>query len=563
MVTRIFTILKKEIGGLHEAAFLLAFFALSSQFLALIRDRLLAHTFGAGSTLDIYYAAFRVPDFLYTSIASFVSLTVLIPFLSRYLTETSEDSLKAAREFLGSVFSLFLYVILAVSAAAFLLMPKLAPFIAPGFSADQTAQLILLSRVLLLSPIILGVSNLFGSITQVFKRFFVYALAPVLYNVGIIAGIIFFYPRFGLVGLAGGVILGALFHLFVQWPVVAESGIRPPLTARVNFGAVWEVITLSLPRTVTLSASYFALIVLVAMASTVHSGSVSVFNFAFNLQSVPLSIIGVSYSLAAFPTLASFFSRGQRDEFAEHIVTALRHVIFWSLPVMALFIVLRAQIVRVILGSGSFSWTDTRLVAAALSLFVVSLVAQGAVLLLVRGFYAAGETKVPLLVNLTCSLLIILLAIVSRSLFEHTLSFRYFMESLLRVEGLRGTGVLMLPLAYSLGLIINALALWLFFERRHIISSPGALSRTSFEGFAAAVCLGFISYLFLNVFANFFNINTFAGIFFQGLFAAVFGVVFGVVLLKLLKSRELEDITAALRSRFWKTEVIPAEMGEL
>ncbi len=563
MVNGIIEILKKEVGGLHEAAFLLGFFALASQILALARDRILAHTFGAGATLDVYYAAFRVPDIIFISVASFVSITVLIPFLSRYLSNDDEVSRKRARDFLSGVFSIFMMAIIAVSILAFFAMPVLAPLIAPGFSDSQLSDMIFLSRILLLSPILLGVSNLLGSVTQMFKKFFVYALSPVLYNVGIILGVVFFYPLFGLPGLAIGVVLGAFIHMLIQVPAVIESGLLPRFSFRVDMQAIRGVILLSLPRTITLSSSHLSLIVLIALASTIYHGSISIFNFAFNLQSVPLSIIGVSYSLAAFPTLAGFFSRGERDKFSEHIVTAMRHIIFWSLPVTGLFIVLRAQIIRVILGTGSFSWSDTKLTAAALAVFSVSILAQSAVLLLVRGFYAAGETKIPLLVNVASSAFVIVSSFGLTYAFEQFLPFRYFMESLLRVDGLGGTAILMLPLSYSFGMIINAIALWIFFKSRHISAKAYSLSRVMFESFAATILIGFSSYQFLNIFDNIFDINTFFGILLQGVFSGVLGIILGIILLKLLKSKELEDIRAALHKRFWKTDVIAPEMGEL
>lgn len=559
----IINILKKEISGLHEAAFLLGFFALASQILALFRDRVLAHTFGASGTLDVYYAAFRIPDFIFITIASFVSITVLIPFLSEHLSLGGALSHENAREFLSTVFSVFIVAIVAVSVIVFFTMPILAPIVAPGFSEAQLTNMTMLSRILLLSPILLGLSNLLGSVTQIFKRFFVYSLSPVLYNLGIIMGVVFFYPVFGLSGLALGVILGAIFHVLIQVPVVMENGIFPRFSFNFDMDVIRRVVALSIPRTITLSASHFSLIVIIALASTIYNGSISIFNFAFNLQSVPLSIIGVSYSLAAFPTLAGLFSRGERDKFAEHIVVSLRHIIFWSLPIMGLFIVLRAQIVRVILGSGSFSWSDTKLTAAALALFSISILAQGIVILLVRGFYAAGETKVPLLVNVVLSLLTIGFSFGLLYLFENILSFRYFMESLLRVDGIKGTAILMLPLAYSLGSIINAFALWIFFEGKYVGGIPRALSRATFEGFAAAVLVGFVAYLSLTVFGKVFDINTFIGIFTQGFLAGLIGIIFGVFLLKLLQSRELADVRQALHERFWKAEVIVPEVGEL
>ncbi|MBT4894909.1 oligosaccharide flippase family protein, partial [bacterium] len=395
MVRRIFNLIHKEINGLHEAAYLLGAFALLSQILALFRDRLLAHFFGAGAVLDTYYAAFRLPDIIFVAIASIVSVYVLIPFLA----EKSSISKLKEKEFINTIFSAFFLIIITVSVIAFIFAPWLMKLFFPGLvDTAQFADLILLTRVLLLQPIFLGISNLFASITQIHRKFVLYALSPVLYNVGIIIGIVFFYPSFGFMGLGLGVVLGAVLHLAIQIPFIVKNKFLPKITLSIvgtRFNDVKKVIFLSLPRTLALSAHQISLLFLISFASLMASGSIAVFNLSFNLQSVPLTIIGVSYSVAAFPTLAKMFSNGQKKDFLEQVLTASKHIIFWSFPAIVLFIILRAQIVRVILGSGEFDWADTRLTAAALALFAVSIAAQGLVLLFVRGYYAAGNTKKP------------------------------------------------------------------------------------------------------------------------------------------------------------------------
>ena len=126
------------------------------------------------------------------------------------------------------------------------------------------------------------------------------------------------------------------------------------------------------------------------------------------------------------------------DEFKAHLKSAARAIIFWSLPVTFLFIVVRAQIVRVILGSGNFSWDDTRLVAASLAIFSVSIIAQSMIALLSRSYYAKGDTRRPFAINLGCSILIIILSFAFTYLFEHILLFRFFIESLLKVSDIPG-----------------------------------------------------------------------------------------------------------------------------
>ena len=398
MVKRFLELLRFEVDGLHKAAYLLAFSSFLSQILALLRDRLLAHSFGADRTLDLYYAAFRIPDFLLATLGSMVSISVLIPFL----IERAATGEKESRRLFQEVFTVFSWCCVAFSTILFFLIPFLIPSLFPGFSSAEGQATVTLSRILLLSPFFFGLSNLFASIVQIHQKFFIYALSPLLYNLGIIAGILFLYPLFGLPGLALGVVCGAFFHMIIQLPTIVRHGYLPRLVYIERWQEVKKVALLSLPRTLALSTSQLVLIFLTALASLGREGSIAVFSLAFNLQSAPLIIFGVSYATAAFPTLSKYFSEGNRVKFLEQMSTAVRHILFWTLPAIALLIVLRAQVVRLVLGSGNFSWTDTRLSAACLALFAFSLAAQSLVLLFMRGYYASGNTNRPLIINM-CS----------------------------------------------------------------------------------------------------------------------------------------------------------------
>jgi len=169
MVNKVLNILSREFSGLHQAAFLLGTFALLSQVLALVRDRIFAHSFGASATLDVYYAAFRIPDLLFAGVASLVSVTVLIPFLVKKIEGNRND----AKKFLSDIFTSFLSFIAIISVILFFAIPWLSSILFPGFSSAQQSSLVALTRILLFSPIILGLSNLFGSVTQTFRKFFI------------------------------------------------------------------------------------------------------------------------------------------------------------------------------------------------------------------------------------------------------------------------------------------------------------------------------------------------------------------------------------------------------
>ena len=199
-----------------------------------------------------------------------------------------------------------------------------------------------------------------------------------------------------------------------------------------------EVLILSVPRTLALASTQISLVALIAMASFLVSGSITVFTFAFNLQSVPLTIIGVSYAVAAFPTLSRLHARGAKDEFLQYVEAALRHMIFWAIPATIFMIVMRAQIVRIILGAGQFNWDATRLTAAALALFVISLAAQSITLLIARTYYAIGNTKKPLYYGIADITVSIVSGFLLLALFRENTFVREFVEALLRVEDVAG-----------------------------------------------------------------------------------------------------------------------------
>lgn len=552
---KILSFFKKEYVNVNQAALLLGSFALISQILGLFRDRLIAHSIGPSPLLDAYYTAFRIPDLIFISIASLASITVLIPFIFEKMD--GEKVSEQARKFLNDIFTVFLFTIVSVSVVVFILMPYLVTYIAPGFTLPMQEKVIELSRIMLLSPIFLGLSNLFGSITQLFRKFFIYALSPIFYNLSIIVGILLFYPVWGIYGLAYGIVLGAFMHFLIQALSSLHSGFALRISFKVDFKDIKKVVLVSLPRTLGLSCNNIALILIVSFASYLTSGSISIFNLSLNLQSVPLGIIGLSYAVAAFPMLTKFFSSGKIEEFNAHLTSAARAIIFWSLPVTFLFIVLRAQIVRVILGSGSFSWENTRLVAASLAIFSVSIMAQGLIALFARAYYAVGNTRRPLVVNFVSSVSIVIFSFLFLHLFNSIPSFKFFIESVLKVSGINGTEVLMLPLAYSTGTIINFILLYISLKI-DFMKKQQFISKTFFQSLSASFFIGTVSYVSLNILSPVFGTVTFWGVFLQGFISGVIGILVGVLVLYLLGSCELKELLKTLKTKFWRARVLPS-----
>jgi putative peptidoglycan lipid II flippase len=555
MVRSFLSVIGREVRGMHEAAYLLAAFALGSQFLALIRDHLLAARFGASHTLDLYYAAFRVPDFLFATVASLLSLYALLPVLSR-LEQKSEGHMIA---FLRQALWLFFVGMGVISLGVFICMPQILSLVAPGLVGEN---FVMLARILLLQPIFLGASNILASLTQMRQRFFLYSISPLLYNIGIIFGIVVLYPSVGVAGLGWGVVFGALLHMLIQLPFFASESAERPMPLPELIREFMAVLALSVPRTLALAATQITSLVLVAMASFLAQGSITVFMFAYNLQAVPLTIIGVSYSVAAFPTLARLHAKGEASEFARYIDTALRHIFFWSIPATVFIIVLRAQLVRVILGAGAFDWGATRLTAAALALFIISLAAQSVTLLIARAYYAAGNTKKPLYWGIVDVVISVASSVVLLSIFQQSPFLRSFVESMLRVADVPGTTVLMLSLGYALGSIAEFAVGYVFFLRDFKLSHF-KMGRLVYQSFAASVIGGACTYAVLALTGVAGEVNTTIGLLLQGAIAGLLGLTVGAFILTALGNVELTEAAVALRQRITRSSATALEATEV
>ncbi len=558
MVRRVFSLVYKEVRGLHQAAYILALFAFGSQILAIVRDRLLAHTFGAGAELDLYYAAFRIPDLLFVLFASVLSIYVLLPFVNK---ATEENGDKAGSEVLSQVFSLFLIVYSVVALMLIISAPLYTEHIFPGLG-DDSLTLVTMMQIMLLQPFLLGISTLCGVVTQMNHRFVLYALSPLLYNFGIILGIVYLFPIFGLNGLAYGVVLGAFGHLLIQVPFVFKSNFSFRPILNINWKLICSILAVSIPRALTLSVNQIVLLVFVSMATLMTAGSVSTFQFAFNLQSVPLAIIGMSYSVAAFPTLSSMYAKSDKAGFNRQLITAMRHIIFWSLPIIGLVIVLRAQIVRVLLGSGEFDWSDTRLTAALLAIFVFSLFAQAILLLLVRAFYAGGKTVTPLLIALVSASFSIISAFYFRDLFATSVEFQNYINGVFRLIDVPGTEVIVLAIAFVIGQLLQLFILMIVSVGTFSIDYS-SLKILFVQAFFASIVGVFFSYCTLTFIVGGVNQDTFLGVALQGLVAGVVGLSAVIGVYYFFHSQELHEIHKSFRARIFKTDVIEPEEGVL
>ncbi len=526
----------RPVRDLHQAAYLLAALTIASQVLALLRDRTFANTFGAGQVLDLYYAAFRVPDLVFALVSSLVSAYVLIPRITGMDREVTRRLLSESASFLFGFGGL-------ICAVLAFFMPQFLAFLYPSFTiSPYHSEFVLLARILLLQPILLGLSGVFSSVTQVHRRFTLFALSPVLYNLGIILGTIFLYPIWGLPGIGVGVVVGALAYLAVNIPVIIEAGVMPRLVLP-TFSLMTSLVRDSIPRSLALGVGSFTMLALTALASRIATGSVSVLTFASNLEAVPLALIGSSYAVAAFPALSEASALEKRDEFTRILSSSARHIILWSFVALGLVAVLRAHIVRVILGTGAFDWNATRLTAALLVILAVGLVAQGLVLLFSRALYAVRQSWRPFFYQLVGGALTLILAVTFLRM--GNTEFSSSLAVFLRVGDVHGTGILFLALAATLGQIF--LAMLSLIALRNIV--PGlarSLVRPCLDGAIAALAGGAAAYTTLVFEGGIAPLTTLVAVFTEGLVAGIVGLAASALALYLMENEEFRIVTNAL-----------------
>ncbi len=516
------------VAGLHQAAYLLAGLTLASQLLALLRDRTFAATFGAGEALDLYYAAFRVPDLVFAVVSSLVSAYILIPRLTAATREDTQRLLSETTTFLVMGGG-------AICAVLAWYMPAFLSILYPDLMLGSGSEsFVMLGRMLLIQPILLGLSGIFGSVTQVHRRFFLFALSPVLYNLGIIMGTMYLYPRWGLVGIGTGVLVGALAYLMVNIPVLLEQGVFPRLQAP-RLRTLLPIVRDSVPRSLALGVGSVTLLVLTALASRMGTGSVSVLTLASNLEAVPLALIGASYAVAAFPALSAASALEDRKEFSRILSTSARHMVVWSLVALGLIVVLRAHLVRVILGTGAFGWAATRLTAALLAVLAIGLAAEALKLLFSRALYAARQSWWPLVYQVVAGGATVALALYFLSLPREALLAP--LAALLRVGDLADSSVLLLALASVIGQLV-VIALSLVALRTIAPGLTTSLMRPCVDGTLAAGVGALAAYAVLAFLGGLAPLSTLAQVLAQGLSAGVAGLSAAGAALYLVRNKE-------------------------
>jgi putative peptidoglycan lipid II flippase len=381
-----------------RAAGLVMALYVASRALGLLREMVISHQFGTGGDLDAYLAAFRLPDILFQIIAGGALASAFIPTYAGYLTRGDE---KGGWRLASSIINLVLVLTTVLAALALALAPWLVQkVIAPGFDPARQALTVQLMRLMLITPVVFGVSGVVMGILNARQHFLLPALAPMVYNLGIIAGAILLAPTMGARGLAVGVVAGAIGHLLVQIPGLVRQGMRYLPVLGIHDPGVHEVGRLMLPRAVGLGAVQLNFLVNTILASGLVAGSLSALNYAWLLMLLPQGVFAQAVATAAFPTFSAQAARGERDAMRSTLAATLRAVLYLALPAAVGLIVLREPLVALVFQRGEFTSESTQMVAWALALFALGLPAHSVVEIVVRAFYAMHDTRTPVAIGI-------------------------------------------------------------------------------------------------------------------------------------------------------------------
>lgn len=549
---------KKILGGIFNnrtesiasAAILIGAASLASRVLGMVRQRLLVGTFGVGDRLDAYFAAFQVPDFAFNLLILATLSVAFIPVFCEYLNRDKNQAWRIA----NSVLNLTIIVMGLLSFGLFLLAPYFVKLVSPGFLGEKYQLTVGLTRILILSPWLFAISSVFSSILNSFKSFTLVAIAPLLYNLGIIFGILFLTPIWGIYGVAIGVILGALLHILIQIPGAKKFGFFWQAVVDFKNKGVREIAKLILPRMLSFDVSQISQLIGTIIASTLLGGSVAIFSLVYNIEAVPVGIFAISFVVSVFPALSHHIARQDRQRFSKDFSYTARQIIFFLVPLMIMSYIFRAQVIRLIIGTRNLSWDETRLAAGVLAIFALSFLSQGISPLLNRSFFALKNSIIPFLASFVSIGVNIAATYLFLNLLTHDGTFVRVIVSFLKLEGISDVRVLALPIGFSLASFFNMAVLGLILRKFFGRLDGKKIVLTFLKYSLAGLVSGMVGYAGLYFIEPFLNTHTFFGVLLQLLFATSIATAAFVLASLFLKSEEMINLIITLRRRVFKTE---------
>lgn len=525
-------------GDILSAGFIIMGLSMLSGVFGLVRDRLLAGSF-TPDLVGIYFASFVIPDNIFQIIVLSATGAAFIPVFTKYKREGSQW------EFVNALFHLSLALFLFIMFLVFIFVEPLSSILVPGIQKEDPRHidlLVNLTRIILAGQVFFVFSYLSTGILQSYHRFIIPALGSVFYNLGIICGILFLAPAFGMYGVAIGIIFGALLHFIIQLPSLIRVGFSYRFPANLFHPGVKEIAHLMVPRALSIAIERLKFTIDTVLASLISLASITYFNFALHVAVFPVSLIAAAIAQAALPFFAKSLAEGNHEEFRKHLMLSLTHILFLLAPFSVLLIVFHTPVVRLVFGGPLFSWEATVLTARTLAILCIALIAQGASNVLARAFYALLDTKTPLIMTLISTAISIVLSII----------FVFFLS----------LDVRFLAVSTALGAFINASTLFILLEKKigGLISS--AFLKTMSKIFAISVVVGILAYAMLKLLEKYFNTIYTVELLLFTLLVTLISVVLYVFLSFVLDLEEYKELfvlfkkAANVRKRFVKEVLV-------
>lgn len=450
--------LEKQQNSILSAATIITVFNIISALSGIIRNRVFISVFydtavASKDALDALYVAFQIPDMIFQLVVFGAMSAAFVPVFIQYKREDEQAAFK-----LTSVLMTILLGIFALISVVIYIFAEPITRLRTGhqFTPEQIVIVVQLTRVMLLGQFFLAVSSFLGSMLNAYQRFIAPALAPVLYNLGIIATVYLFAPQLGIYSAGVGVVVGAFIHMLVQIPLASRLGFKYRPSLDIKHSGVMSILKLTPPRIMAVSVSEVRDLLLGFFATSIGNSSMLIMQLTLNIMTAPIRFFGVPISQAALPFLSEEVAKNDQQKFRELIVQSLHQIAFFILPASVLVLILRVPIVRLLFGTANLPWGTTVLTGKAVAIIAVSIAAQGLVQLLIRAFYALKDTRTPLFV-----------AIADIAL--------YMVLSAINVFWLHG-GVLGLAMATSITALFELGLILYFLDRRiHCFSTKAFL----------------------------------------------------------------------------------------
>jgi putative peptidoglycan lipid II flippase len=378
--------------ALARAGITVTLLFLVARILGYLRYVVIAAAVPDPAQLDAFFAAFRIPDFLFQLVAAGALSSALIPVITGLFA--TEQAARAWRV-VSTVTTLMLSTLLVLSALVLLFAPQLVALITPGFDDQQLALTVELTRVMVLSPLFLAAGAVATSVLNSRGRFGAAAVAPIVYNTAIIVGALLLVPVMGITGLAVSVVIGAAGHVLVQLPSVARLGARIVPHVDLRDAEARRALLLMAPRALGLASTQVVFLVMTSLASTLAAGSISVFTFAFSVLQIPIGVLGVPLGVVLLPSLSRVAALGETETFRRLLSRGLAMLAWVMAGITALGIVTASDVTRLLFGHGSVGEAALAATASALAVFLLGLPAHSMIAVVARAFYALQDTATP------------------------------------------------------------------------------------------------------------------------------------------------------------------------